>query len=296
MSSLRCPSFLALVLLAVPAVSWTQDAPQTQTPIPVSDARDRVYYPGDTESVIPLGRKLFSNVLLDQKDIWTSPFHMHKRDAKWWIIFGAATAALMATDHTTSKLLENSRGQVQWANHISNVGSVYALIPFDVGFYAWGAWKDDAKARGTAVLGGEAMLDSLIVVEVFKYTVRRNRPNAGTEPGNFFENGASFPSGHAIASWSLASVIAHEYGGHSKLAPILAYGLAGLVSCARFAAQQHYASDIVAGAAMGWFIGRFVVQTHENHGLHQHGWLHPQIQPQLSPSTGTYAVSLAFVN
>ena len=38
--------------------------------------------------------------------------------------------------------------------------------------------------------------------------------------------------------------------------PYVAYGLASVVSAARFTAQKHYASDIVAGAAMVWFIGR----------------------------------------
>ncbi len=73
-------------------------------------ARDRVFYPGDTERPKPLMRKLIINILLDQKEIWTSPFHMHAGDAPWWIGFGGATAALIATDHRTSTLLENSKG------------------------------------------------------------------------------------------------------------------------------------------------------------------------------------------
>ena len=77
---------------------------------PVEDSRDRIFYPGDTERPIPLGRKLVLNVLLDQKEIWTSPFHMHAKDAKWWIGFGAATAALISTDHRTSNIFENSSG------------------------------------------------------------------------------------------------------------------------------------------------------------------------------------------
>ena len=76
------------------------------------DFRDRVFYPDDTERVKPLARKLVGNILLDQKEIWRPPSHMHASDAKWWIGFGAITAALIATDHSTSTLLENSKGQV----------------------------------------------------------------------------------------------------------------------------------------------------------------------------------------
>ena len=38
----------------------------------------------------------------------------------------------------------------------------------------------------------------------------------------------------------------------------------------RYAARQHYASDIFAGAAMGYFIGRFVFNTHQAHAGHHH--------------------------
>jgi membrane-associated phospholipid phosphatase len=282
----------ALAVSCLPAVAQVPDTKPVEENPPVLDARDRVYYPGDTESVKPLARKLFGNFLLDQKEIWTSPFHMHKSDAKWWILFGAATAVLIATDRRSSTIFENSVGQVAWANHLSNIGSVYTLIPIAAGFYGYGVLRDDPKAREVGVLGAEAMLDSLIVVEVLKPIAGRNRPDALHEPSHFFEGGNGFPSGHAIASWALASVIAHEYG-KSKLVPIVAYGLAAVVSGARFAAQKHYASDILVGAGMGWFIGRFVYQTHVDHAGHKHGWL-PRIQPEFDPGSRTYAAAVVF--
>ena len=257
------------------------------------DARDRVYYPGDTERPVPLFRKLGTNILLDQKDIWTSPFHMRRGDAKWWLGFGAVTAALIATDHRTINTFENGRTQVKWANNISRVGAVYTLIPVTAGFYAFGVFLDNPKARETGILGAEAMIDTVIVSQVLKTVTRRNRPNSSKEPGQFFDGGGSFPSGHAIASWSLASVVAHEYR-HTIIVPIIAYGLAAVVSTARFGAQQHYASDIVAGGAMGWFIGRYVYQTHQDHQLHRHGWLQPKIIPIVQPSDRAFGIGLVF--
>jgi membrane-associated phospholipid phosphatase len=258
---------------------------------PLQDSRDRVYYPGDTERAKPLARKLVGNVLLDQKDIWTSPFHMHKSDAKWWIGFGAITAALIATDRHTSTLLENSKGQVAWGNRLSNIGAVYTLIPVVAGLYTFGVLDENPKARETAVLGGEALLDSLIVVSVLKPIAGRNRPNAKDDQGSFFDGGASFPSGHAIETWSLASVISYEYG-HTKLVPIIACALAGVVTVSRFSAQQHYASDLVAGAGMGWFIGRYVWKTHQDHAIHSHSKIQTQLVPQIQPGSRTYAMAV----
>lgn len=264
-------------------------------PNPLEDPRDRIWYPGDTESVKPLARKLFGNILLDQKQIWTSPFHMDKKDAGLWLGFGALTGALIATDRHTSTLLENGKTQVAWANHVSNIGASYTLIPLVAGFYGYGVFRDDPKPREVGVLGAEALLDSLIVQQVLKPIAGRKRPDSQHEASHFFDGGDSFPSGHTIESWALASVIGHEYGRGSKIVPIVAYSLATVVSAARFTSQKHYASDIVAGGAMGWFIGRYVYRTHMDHAIHEHGWLRPQIIPEFDPGTRTYSASLLFV-
>jgi membrane-associated phospholipid phosphatase len=279
-----------------------KEATETETlgttdahPTPLSDPRDRIYYPGDTERFKPLTRKLAGNILLDQKEIWTSPFRMNRQNAKWWLGFGAATAALIATDHRTINAFENSSGQVTWGQGISRIGASYTLLPLVAGFYGYGIVRDNPKARETGILGAEALLDSIIVVQALKAIVGRNRPDAPTEEGKFFEGGASFPSGHAILSWSMASLLAHEYK-DTKIVPIVAYGLAAVASSARFAAQEHYASDIVAGGAMGWFIGRYVYKTHEDHALHRHTWFKPQIVPIIQPGGNTFAIMLVLGN
>lgn len=292
---------LAVVLLL--AAGWAraqeaQDAPQeTAAPDTASmDSRDRIFYAGDTERWKPLAGKLLGNTLLDQKEIWTSPFHMRRQDVKWWVGIAGVTAVLIATDHRTIGTFENSQGQVSWGNNISRIGASYTLLPVVAGFYGYGVWKDDPKPREVGVLGGEALLDSLIVVEVLKTVAGRNRPDNPSNPGHFFKAGASFPSGHAVESWSLASVIAHEYGHGSKVVPVVVYSLAGVVSAARFAAQRHYASDIVAGGALGWFVGRYVYQTHMDHAIHKHLAARPRITPELDPTRKLYGLAVAFGN
>lgn len=295
MLNLAAHATLLFLLTGTPDGQSGSAAQDTEHPNPLLDPRDRVFYPGDTESVKPLTRKLFGNILLDQKEIWTSPFHMHAKDAKLWLGFGALTAALIVADNHTSTVLENSRSQVSWGNNISNIGASYTLLPLVAGFYGYGVIRDNPKAREVGVLGSEALLDSLIVVEILKAAAGRNRPDAANHQGHFFHGGSSFPSGHAIESWTLASVISHEYG-RTKIVPIVAIGLASIVSAARFTAQKHYASDIVAGGAMGWFIGAYVYKTHMNHAIHPHSWPRPQVIPQVQPGTHTYAVSVAFRN
>jgi len=256
------------------------------------DRRDRIFYPGDTERPKPLIRKLFLNILLDQKDIFTSPFHANRHNALEWLLPMAATGSLIASDTHIANAFENSHGQVRWGGRISNIGAPSTLIPIVAGSYVYGTWRDNPKAREIGVLGTESLLDSLIVVGVLKEVFRRNRPDE-KNPGEFWGGGTSFPSGHAIQVWSIASLLDHEYQ-HKRIVGITAYSLAGIVSAARIAAQKHFASDVFAGGVMGWFIGRYVYDTHMSHLAHKHASAIPMIVPQVDPLQRRYALALVF--
>lgn len=76
-----------------------------------------------------------------------------------------------------------------------------------------------------------------------KYLVRRERPD-----GSGFD---SFPSGHAaIAFWG-AEIVRSEYGWGWGAG---AYAVAGGVAALRLIHDKHWATDILAGAAIG-FVG-----------------------------------------
>ena len=257
-----------------------------------SDRRDRIFYPGDTENLKPLGRKLLLNILLDQKEIFTSPFRMNRHTAPLWLIGAATTAGLIVADRHIADAFENSRGQVRWGGRISHIGAPSTLVPIIAAYYGYGVWRDHAKAREIGVLGTESLIDSLLVVGILKEVARRNRPDE-KDPGKFWGGGTSFPSGHSIQMWSIASLVAHEYK-NRPVVQVVAYSLAGIVSASRIAARQHFASDVVVGGAMGWFIGRYVYQTHMSHLAHQHSTLMPMIVPQFEPAQRRFGVTLLF--
>lgn len=210
-------------------------------------------------------------ILQDQKAIWTSPFHTAKSDIKYWAIFGAATAGLIASDKSTVKWLPNSSSQVSVSTWASRFGTAYFLAPLTAGFYFIGTADHSDRLRETGLLGFESELDAAIVVEAVKIAADRERPTEGSGKGEFESSSggrwsSGFPSGHAIAAWSLASVVAHQYP-HPRIIPILAYGLASTVIVARVGARQHFPGDVVAGSAMGWFIGDYVYGRRHNREL-----------------------------
>jgi membrane-associated phospholipid phosphatase len=258
----------------------------------VEDRRDRVFYAGDTEHLKPLLRKLALNIVLDEKDIFTSPLHVNRHNALEWLVPIAVAGGLIVGDRRIAGTLENSRGQVAWGGRISNIGASYTLIPIVASSYVYGAWHDNPKGREIGVLGTETLLDSLIVVEVLKEIFRRDRPD-DKHPGDFWAGGSSFPSGHAMESWSIASLLDHEFK-RKKIVGITAYSLAGVVSAARIAARKHFASDVVAGGTMGWFIGGHVYDTHMSHLAHKHASMLPVIVPQADPVQRSYGAALVF--
>jgi membrane-associated phospholipid phosphatase len=214
-------------------------------------------------------KRLPAHIWEDQKAVWTSPFHANRQDAKWWAVFGGATAALIATDEWTSQQLANTKNQISIGNAASRFGSLYALAPATAGLYFFGTKRHDGHLRETGLIAMEALADAAVVDQALKIATQRERPREGTGEGRFWQGsgrlwnaGSSFPSGHEIETWTMASVIAHEYP-RPRIIPIAMYTYALGIGAARFVARAHFASDIVAGAAMGWFIGDFVY--HKRH-------------------------------
>src|SRR6267143_866589 len=260
-------------------------AQQPQQQPPAAQDPEQVVRPSETASTPSTGRKLLTNVWNDQKAMWTSPFHTKPEDRKWWGLFGVGTAALVIEDRHISDSISYDTTQVSFSKNVSQIGADYTTAPLAVGFYFYGKWKDDAKAREAGVLAGEALIDSTIIVEILKLAGGRERPDVAGGKGRFFKGkglNGSFPSGHSIMSWSFASLVAHEYA-PGKVTPILAYTLASIVSVSRFTARKHFASDILAGGAMGWFIGRYVYERHLDPNIHKRYNPRAALVPEVNP-------------
>jgi len=270
---------------------------QAQVPTPTASPTPK---PAATPT---LERQFFKNILDDQKAIWTSPFHLHGRDSRWTVPLGLGTAALMATDRSTGDEIGEFHKQLNASRIVSYVGSTYGVGGVAATFYLIGRATHDDRARETGLLGAEALIDSAIVVTALKEITQRARPLAGRERSEFFERGTSFPSGHSIQAWSVATVIANEY--HDRpLVQIGVYGIASAVSLARFTGRKHYLSDVLVGSAMGYGIGRYVYHAHHRRGSGSGGdeeeesrdrakhW--PLIAPQYNRHAHDYGVTLAW--
>ena len=242
----------SLFLLATVLAVHAQTAPQP-SPSPIPAPRPS------------LEREFFKNILRDQKAIWTAPAHLDRADSKWVVPSSIGFMALITTDRITGDQMNKFQAQVTTSRIVSYPGSTFGVAAVAGTFYLLGRKHNDTRARETGLLSAEAAIDSLIVASALKGISQRGRPLIGRERSEFFDGGDSFPSGHSIQAWSVATVIAHEYRDR-RLVQVAAYGLASVVSVARFTGGKHYISDVVVGSALGYGIGRYVYRAHHRAG------------------------------
>jgi len=137
-------------------------------------------------------------------------------------------------------------------------------------FYGISLLRKDSYAQHTFLLAGEAVMDSEVLTSVMKDVDRRMRPIEVPLKGDFsdtwFRNHSgsvmagigSFPSGHTISAFSLATVFADRHP-DPRWHAWVAYGLATAVGFSRVSLQSHHPSDVFAGSALGYAIAHYGV-------------------------------------
>jgi membrane-associated phospholipid phosphatase len=124
------------------------------------------------------------------------------------------------------------------------IGGVVAVL------FAAGRASDAGRFRATTYDWMHAFLINAGYTVLVKEVVRRERPNG--------EDQLSFPSGHASNAFALAAVAQGHYGWKEG---VPAYALAGVIAVSRLQRNAHYLSDVLAGATLGYIVGRTVVRV-----------------------------------
>lgn len=266
-----------LITVAVTSVAYAQEQgtpPAASEAAVADDKASSETATGSTPNAVmknseakPTG--LAGRFVSDQREIWTSPARLRLSDTEWLVPLSGLTAGLVVTDSDFNRSLSHNAKTIDRNNNLSNA-SVAALIGGAGGMWLLGHAKHNGHWSETGFLSGEAALNSLVVVEGMKYSFGRQRPDEGIGNGEFFKGGASFPSEHAAAAWSVAGVVAHEYPG--TFTKILAYGLASLVDISRIKAQKHFPSDVVVGTVIGNLVAQNIYSRHHDTDLGGTSW------------------------
>ena len=165
----------------------------------------------------------------------------------------------------TNSLDRSARNQLRWsrtnlANNLSHATGFVLTPIFAVGSQAWLNWKDEnfSEFYKDAAVVSEATLFAALVGQITQFSFGRERPDSHYSSNRKGVN-TSFYSGHANIAFALAvsSGTVASLRNRSEAPWIWAGGLAlaGFTSYLRVAADRHYLTDVLAGAAMGSFVG-----------------------------------------
>ena len=170
----------------------------------------------------------------------------HKDNLLPLLAGGAATGIASIWDEE----VRESAQTYDWGDTLeTGAGPIWSSV-FVAGMFTAGRISHGPRFRAMTY----DMLDAAVVnfgyTELVKVAVGRERPNG--------QDNKSFPSGHTSNAFALAAVAERHYGW--KLG-VPAYLVAGLVGASRIEQDKHYLSDVVAGATLGYIVGRTVVRV-----------------------------------
>ncbi len=197
-----------------------------------------------------------------------SPLEFSQSDWMTVGIITAGTAALFTVDKSVRSFA--IANQNNFNNAIFGIdrfyGSGYTPL-LTAGIYGAGLFTGNEQIRKLGLYSSEALIFSGIVTTVLKVVIGRRRPYAGNsnlffKPPQFFDNDyQSLPSGHTTVAFAVSTVMAKSVDNFYW--KVLWYGIAGATALSRIYHKQHWVSDVFLGAAIGYYVGEFVVKINK---------------------------------
>jgi membrane-associated phospholipid phosphatase len=173
------------------------------------------------------------------------------------IILGAGGAGSAAIHSKDADIAERIYAETGAREHFFEAGATLGdgveQGAFALTMYVIGRAAHNARVGALGADLVDAQIVNGILTQGLKYAVNRTRPNGSNH---------SFPSGHTSATFATAAVIQRHYGW--KVATPF-YALGTYVSASRMVDHQHFASDVIFGAALGIVSGRAASFGHGPH-------------------------------
>ncbi len=149
---------------------------------------------------------------------------------------------------------DQSDALIRFSDNVDRAGELSVIAPVVLGTAAVGLLAHRPELLRLSVRTATAIGVVSVVVQGIKLTVGRSRPFQdpdfdGTDLHPFSGGSTSFPSGHTAAAFALATTLGDAIG--STVVQGGLYVVAAGTGWARIAQQKHWASDVVAGAAIG---------------------------------------------
>ncbi|HEX7052933.1 MAG TPA: YjbH domain-containing protein, partial [Burkholderiales bacterium] len=171
---------------------------------------------------------------------------------------GALVLGSAALDKRLDRAAERHEGS-RWVRRGERAGDALPVAALGLSaMFAFDESRPQLSDAGVAALEASGL--ALVGSTALKYAFGRARPKSGHgasdfDPGQDEDRWHSFPSRHASVMWAAVTPYAKQYG-----MPWL-YGVAALASAARVGSREHWLSDTVGGAVLGYASGYLTWQA-----------------------------------
>jgi membrane-associated phospholipid phosphatase len=245
--------------------------------------------PGDDEPPAPVVKALYAAD--DIRTLGRLPLNMLEGVVGTWhtdnlnplLIGSFAASSTSFLDRTVQASLSSPNGG--FGTFAETGGGPIISTSVVAGLFLWGRLDHThPRWRATTYDMLDAALVNLLYTEAIKAAVHRERPDGSDRK--------SFPSGHASNAFAIATCFERHYGWRVSLP---AYLVASAVAASRLQRNKHYLSDVTAGAALGYIVGRTVARVNGRP-------LHPEekrgasvvLRPLLGRRSGGLEASIVF--
>lgn len=207
---------------------------------------------------------------------------------------GASTAmAFSGADESLREATQEHIASTTYGTAASLAGYIFPLA-IAPGTWLAGALLHDRDAAGAGSAAVQALAVASATTLVLKVSVGREYPPNDAHAFAPFQIWswpfAAWPSGHMTSAFSVVAALTAYYGSGELWIPLVGYPAAAAIGVGLLSGDEHWASDLLAGAVIGqcigWSIGRAFrarVRGEPSPGL--------SLAPMLSPSSRGVAIT-----
>ena len=182
-------------------------------------------------------------------------------NARPLLVGAAVTAAAIPADDRVTRFFEDGLRWQRFDSLGKQIGKSQLLGPaIGLSFLLSRTTENTDFQKFTYSLAQGFIVTNTLTGGV-KVITNRERPDRTSH--------TAFPSGHTSNSFMWATVVSQHYGWQ---AGVPAYALASYVGASRLKSRKHYLTDVLAGAVLGYIVGRTVTRDRASQEHRRFRW------------------------
>ena len=225
------------------------------------------------DSLETINRKSYiGSYFSDIGKLYSAPFHWSGKD---WFKAGVVVSAslgvyAMDDDIQQWSISHRTRTSQDISSIAEKFGNTSSTTIFLGVTLVSGLIIKDQKMKEVSLLALKSSLLSGLLAQTIKNIGHRSRPNSGDNKNSWYGppiggKHKAFPSGHTTVAFALATTLSQIYK-DKKWVAISAYSLATVAGLSRIHDNKHWATDVFAGAVLGYFTSKTILKNEKKNG------------------------------